>query len=774
MNLKKQYNTMKPFTLISRWYLFLLLLFTPLEIYGQQALVQKWEKVGPITFTAAAYPSPGHVVMTTSHGYIYSSTDDGKSWERQEIGDSLDLTGISFADPLHGMIISNSWSKYLVTSDGGISWQLHTSPMESPFCIANTSPDTAYIVNWIGNIYRTIDRGANWVKQYNVPGSDTATSTSAFPLKMYFRDSKRGFVLGMDGMYVHTTDAGEHWVPSDFALDTPLSDIDFYNNDTGVISGWGAYYLTTDAGNTWVGHVMPQAIYNNLTAIRFTSSKNFFAFSQYNQSLYLSTDFGASLRPIDLRQSDNVNCVVRTATGWIAAGAFGTICKGALPEGDNAPSWTSIAECPVNGGSAFHATNGNILQSFSSGPYPLISKDSGILWNVADLRYQSYAGMHFPSPDTGYLFNYSDLTIGMTTNDSGQSWKPVEMQNPLNGGGITGPSFGSQKVGYAIAQPYVLITTDAGLDWKLDSIPQPNVCPYSDCKVWGGAVVRAFALNAEHAFVSMRIVDTLIVQSGKHYWDGTKIHYPLYETTDGGATWSQFQNLPAIHLLTDIYFRNTLVGFVTCDSGRIYRTSDGGNTWTKEQLASFNHTFSTLNFLNDQIGFASLDSQAVLETTDGGESWNWLLIPTNREEVSMSTGQIEFPDSNTVLVSGVRVMFQNINPPLLIQDFGFYRGKIGLGSASVAKQESQPSKQELSLSLYPNPARNAITVRVLEAGPQIVSIAVLDILGRTVKQLRAQTNSDFSFDVHSLSNGVYTLRCTSESQIGTTTFTVLR
>src|SRR5665213_173030 len=87
--------------------LFVFFCFIPAASFAQTPLVSKWEKVGPVNFTALVHQSPSTIVATTSHGYLYTTHDDGTTWQRREIGDTLDLTAISFGDSLHGTILFN-------------------------------------------------------------------------------------------------------------------------------------------------------------------------------------------------------------------------------------------------------------------------------------------------------------------------------------------------------------------------------------------------------------------------------------------------------------------------------------------------------------------------------------------------------------------------------------------------------------------------------------------------------------------------------------------
>src|SRR5437763_1751849 len=129
------------------------------------------------------------------------------------------------------------------------------------------------------------------------------------------------------------------------------------------------------------------------------------------------------------------------------------------------------------------------------------------------------------------------------------------------------------------------MTNDGGLNWRNDTLAVPAISPYADCKVFGCSPQLVVAADAQHAFLLLRVEDSLIVQKGKSFYVGMKIHHAIFATTDGGGTWSELTNVPALATVSDLYFRNALVGYMTSDSGRIFRTSDGGASWTATQAA---------------------------------------------------------------------------------------------------------------------------------------------------------------------------------------------
>jgi hypothetical protein len=108
-----------------------------------------------------------------------------------------------------------------------------------------------------------------------------------------------------------------------------------------------------------------------------------------------------------------------------------------------------------------------------------------------------------------------------------------------------------------------------------------------------------------------------------------------------------------------------------------------------------------------------------------------------------------------------------------VKDCGFYRAKLNiLPPSAVRESPPVPGSDHLAISIYPNPAPGAMRVRIGAPDQVMASVEVLDILGRSVIESRAETNSDFSLDLHSLPNGVYLLRCESGNQSASRNFTI--
>ena len=120
------------------------------------------------------------------------------------------------------------------------------------------------------------------------------------------------------------------------------------------------------------------------------------------------------------------------------------------------------------------------------------------------------------------------------------------------------------------------------------------------------------------------------------------------KSTDGGATRSTTDMSPYLDRLVDAYFFGPDSGFVvgglgplsTTSKGVVLFTSDGGATWNPQYVTnSVGHWGWKLSFPSRQVGYVSLEifnsgiTSYFLKTTDGGINWEEkLLVGGYREQ----------------------------------------------------------------------------------------------------------------------------------------------
>ncbi len=173
---------------------------------------------------------------------------------------------MDFADSSHGLIVDHD-GRYLLTSDGGITWKLDSLPWNvwqiwnallfdsTSICIANSKWDTA------GNrefLHFTTDGGSNW-ERVDLP--EAAMHIDGRDVSLLNRNEFFFSARQDTACYLYQTHTGGiTWdtlpLPK-HEFSTPPISVHFVNSNTGFIAGglccpsWGFLERTTDGGKSW-------------------------------------------------------------------------------------------------------------------------------------------------------------------------------------------------------------------------------------------------------------------------------------------------------------------------------------------------------------------------------------------------------------------------------------------------------------------------------------------------------------------------------------------
>jgi photosystem II stability/assembly factor-like uncharacterized protein len=276
-------------------------------------------------FFAVTTQGPDRAWLVGNFGAVFASTDGGRTWRPENAGTKTPLFGVDFADETHGWIVGQG-GLILHTTDGGATWAPQTSPVPGGkhfFEIEARDRNTAWAVGDWGAIAMTTDGGATWrdrslgiltverrddearglavitddVILYDVEFADalhgaiagefgtvfftrdggatwwrSATGTDKTLFGIALAGSREAWAVGIDGIILHTTDAGDSWTVqhgviehSDIgelsftqAVENPgLYEVDVQGRLGVVVGDTGALFISTDGGASWQRRELP-------------------------------------------------------------------------------------------------------------------------------------------------------------------------------------------------------------------------------------------------------------------------------------------------------------------------------------------------------------------------------------------------------------------------------------------------------------------------------------------------------------------------------------
>ncbi len=424
---------------------------------------QTWANVSPdnrYVYTRCSFADAQHgwlesagnnLVFTNNLSY---TADGGQTWVNRPAGDgSGRITALAFADAQHG-IVTMGVSELLRTTDAGLTWTYEAPPVG--FLFPRTLALRPGGVGWrlaSNCVERSAGAGQPWVL------TTPSFTTKGFAQAPEFFDAVHGWATATyDTVLWRTHDRGAHW-RSVSLRGAPLLNhqrarpqiinASFIDRDTGFVFvldysvlGQPRYSVvrTADGGVSWQTTFLPVPFnwYSSGSSLRFVTGRRG-AFVGNDGLILMTQDGGQSwqrkvsgttLRLDQVAWADSLTA--------FAVGDSLTFCKTL----DGGVTWTNLPpiyrtasflsltmRSPLEGycgsfGDFAHTNDG--WQTFT-GPLNLDSTSEDV----------SNLSVSFPSRHAGWLFAGSDY---YRTRDSGQSWQRV---TTVSGGRGGAPALGT-------------------------------------------------------------------------------------------------------------------------------------------------------------------------------------------------------------------------------------------------------------------------------------------------------------------------------------------
>lgn len=603
------------------------------------------------------------------------------------------------------------------TTNAGANWDSIAIPTtNSMYGLHFVNNTVGYASGSGGRIFKTTNAGLTWD---SLPAGISTANYNVFALdtnKIFFCTTISN---PLTSKVVKTTNGGANW--TFYTLDTAFTayDINFINENTGMVCGSaGVIRFTSNGGETWIRANTPSmsAMYGLHSTL--TPTPTFYVVGD-SYGIYKTENFGVNWTLLAFNDPG----MLWTSTHYsldisgnriVAIGAYGSIQKSTnaganftaltqwLSPGTKNDIWAQSANGLVIaiGGRGSTATFDQVLRSTNGGTnWSIIPFNSGA----------TYYSLAMVNSSTGFMSGSSG-NLRKTTN-AGLNWDSVP--GPFGTSTLKRIEFVNANTGYVFQTTAALNggwkTTDGGITW--DSLRNMG----SETRV----PVSSF-INANTGYVGNNAAK-------------------LMKTTDGGANWTVLTNTPmGTFGLYGIKFFNADTGYVCGSSGyKLSRTTNGGTSFDSIPHP-FNVALYSMKFFNINTGWIFASSGYSAKTTNGGTSWYF---------------------QNTAGQYGYANYFTS-------PDSGFVTGDnayiLKTGKQTITGAEWSGTKIPTNYYLkqnYPNPFNPTTTIEFLIPKSGLVSLKIYDITGRELSNpINVSINPGtvkYTFNGANFASGIY-------------------
>ena len=521
--------------------------------------------------------------ITGDHAYILHTTNGGKKWQRQG---SLfrQLSGISFADALHGVAVGN---EYRFTVDGGITWQASNPVGGSFYDVDLVDQNTAYACGF-GEVRKTTDGGLNWVSQPiplfgNFVGIDFVSTTT-------------GWVVGAEGSVYKTIDGGASWARQRHDTSKFYTGVSFVSATEGWVCGNSTILHTTNGGTTWVTQSVPAGA--DAIEIRFVDAQNGWAAGALRTILHTTNGGqtwslqlgGGFVDPGNRYPFEGLDAV--DAANAVAVGGGDSIYTTTNGGG----RWTNRGSGSGTIPFRVARTDANHIWAANSNSEVVYTTNGGKKWDRSIIQVSlgcetcsNTADIAFLNNNEGWAVINGDFTTSSWvwhSLDGGKTWQTLNVTDtgPLSGLAIVDAQTLVAVSGFIDS---IFRSTNGGTTW--------TSIPHAPGGSWFGSV----------RFVPGTQIGWTVGEGGK-----------ILKSTDGGATWTLQRSALHSFNLIDVSFADVNNGWTV--GGEELHTTNGGTTWVNQNTG----VFASVSVYAISPTTAWIGGLAELgRTTDSGATW---------------------------------------------------------------------------------------------------------------------------------------------------------
>ena len=703
--------------------------------------VAQWELRHPenqlAQVSSVFFTNPQQGYFTTLSGFIFATSDSGKTWSRRLHVSRDKFFQVAFADSEYGLAYSfysylNDTEYVFVTTDGGKQWAPRSSALAHsvPYGTIHVqllplsrtvwlfTGDDGIIIRtnnafsttnavWYNKIFFRTDYGEAYGRitefcklpngaVYALGNSSTAYQASRI------KDSVSYLLKSIDN--------GSHWDTLWCGTKYALTSIAVADSAIGWMAGERSIiYKTTDSGLHWTLQHKDTLLGSAITKIVAFDSSTVYGIAE-------SGDFFASING-----GATWNTRATLLPGWPSGIDF---CNSSLGYGygveglfrttDGGFHWTKMTGNRSGYARRSAFASDQIGFTLLSGQL-FQTNDGGYHWSAVPALINKTNLQDVAAVDSLTIWIVASDSILHTT-DGGKAWQstPLETNTSIRGikfyGSNVGVQYEVRKSGDTAVSHYV--TTDGGTTWKEYQLPE-----------------------------KLSSYDKLIFTDESHAWFFTQ--QGIFLSRDTSKTWKKITTPLGLSGGFDspFDFVDSLFGCIA-NFNDVCVTTDGGSTWASNELP-FTVQLTDVAFTDRQHGYVSGWEGTVFSTSDGGRTW--------KSDETMSAETINqlsvLKNKNVASIYAVGDNLTVIHQTIVL-------------SAMQPASPASPSTFYLSQN-YPNPFNPNTTIRYSLPFPNRVKLAIYNVLGQVVSELVNEAQSSGWKEIHwnaKIASGIYFYR----------------
>jgi photosystem II stability/assembly factor-like uncharacterized protein len=373
------------------------------------------------------------------------------------------------------------------------------------------------------------------------------------------------------------------------------------------------------------------------------------------------------------------------------------------------------------------------------------------------------------------------------------------------GTGLLDIKFINQNTGWICGDYTILKTTNAGLNWTVQTHPAINKYLYCIhpvdsnvvyCVGWFETVLKTtngginwIALKNGTVGQGYSYEAVFFINSLTGWYGGFGNH--IYKTTNGGLSFDSAYILGDFY---DMHFKNENTGIATGGGGSVYKTTNAGLNWYRIYLAPNNYgDFRKISVINNQYCFVVEDAKRVYKSTNYGDTWDSIGYVTGANHPyscrfsSLQTGWVggTYGEIYKSTNGGATWFPQYINTTNIgyIWSFGFYNDYTGWaiggntkllytstgGATFINSPVSTIPVGFILYQNYPNPFNSSTIIEYEIPKRSFVKITVYDGMGKEVAILLNQVINpgkyNIRFSSNNLPSGIYFIKMICDNNI---------